>query len=362
MMRKYLLACLTLLSLAGILAATEPQLVQFVPGPNGPCYGPIKTKPVIVHKIYLPQIVPLEQPAAAPSSSEAQVPITSSGPLNPAQAKPAPGSNDVPGATKLAPPIESPDLKPQDKNEPKPAPSSEIIEPNFKPASGIEEPSENPIYPMVSPMNPVNPPIGIKDQQKEETPPISPIGPTPPLVKPEPPQPKPLEILVPGGKPGSPWVIRVEVIKSVTHLIATSKNTEFHVQCQNLKVQSPTGDIQAEGKITVTAGELDMNCERLKISWQDDWVVLEGKVRLQTQKGGQQVELASDKLQLKLTSLNALRALKKAKSPLQQAAYPPTVTETITPAAEIVPTAAPMGQNTIPAFLPAYKRVTTDNE
>ncbi len=118
------------------------------------------------------------------------------------------------------------------------------------------------------------------------------------------PEPKVAE-LPPGS---SPWVVRVEVIKSMTHVIARGKDTEFRLICQNLKMQSPTGDILAEGDITISAAGLEVSCQRLIISWQDEWVTMDGNVRLYTEKDGQRVELQGNHLRLKLTTLTTASA------------------------------------------------------
>lgn len=102
----------------------------------------------------------------------------------------------------------------------------------------------------------------------------------------------------------SPWVVRVEIVNTGTHLIARSKNAEFRVVCQSLKMQSPSGNIQAEGHIKIGIADMMMQCDRLVISWQQDWVRLEGNVLVTTQKNGQLVQMSGEALNLKLTSLD----------------------------------------------------------
>jgi hypothetical protein len=199
------------------------------------------------------------------------------------------------------------------------------------------EPSPTPIIPMPAPTKPAPAPA------------VSPGIDIPPELEPI----KPMGFTLPAGKHTSAWMIRVEVIKNMTHLVAASKSTEFHVQCQNLKVQSPTGDIQAEGQIKISAAGLDMDCERLTISWQNDWVVMEGKVRLQTEKGGQQLELIGDKLQLKLTTLTSTGALQSIKPLLYQSAYPPPA-QNVSPAKEVTPSQSTPGGTKMEPF---YKHV-----
>ena len=109
-------------------------------------------------------------------------------------------------------------------------------------------------------------------------------------------------------KGSSPWVVRVEVINAMTHLIARGQNTEFRVVCQNLKMQSPSGDILAEGDINIITAGFKVSCSRLIITWQDEWVTMEGNVRLYSEKEGQKLELEGTHLRLRLTTLTSAKA------------------------------------------------------
>jgi hypothetical protein len=408
MPRKRLSIALGLAALGGIAVMAPPLLAQFGPVPFGPCYGPPQFKPVVVNKFPLPKppeapVAPPPAPAAAvmppaapvspgatakppqagPLGQPPQVQIFSSGPLPTTTAKPvvtgpeeplADAEYVPPAEMELVPPIQPPKTNPPATIKPKMVPLPLIlIEPAIQPTSAKKEntgpkvetglpktPQPPSVTEDVQEVKPGTPAIDLlipPSVPKSEEPPLAPIQ-AKPKQKPTPNTTQ--EFTMPGGNPSSPWVIRVEVKKTVTHLIASSKSVEFHVQCQNLKVQSPTGDIQAEGKIKVSAAGLDMNCERLTISWQNDWVLMEGKVRLQTQKDAQQLELSGDKLQLKLTTLTSTSALKAIQPLLHQSAYPP-VTESITPAPQAAPTPANPGVSSSPPT-PFYKRVTTDDE
>jgi hypothetical protein len=119
----------------------------------------------------------------------------------------------------------------------------------------------------------------------------------------------------------SPWVVRVEVIDSMTHLIARGKDTEFRVVCENLKMQSPSGDIAAEGTITITVAGLAVSCNRLVLNWQDEWVMMDGDVRLTTEKDGQRVELHGSQLRLKLSTLTAANAANDPRGYLLNTAF-----------------------------------------
>ena len=94
----------------------------------------------------------------------------------------------------------------------------------------------------------------------------------------------------------------------MTHLIARGQNTEFRVVCQNLKMQSPSGDILAEGDINIITAGFKVSCSRLIITWQDEWVTMEGNVRLYSEKEGQKLELEGTHLRLRLTTLTSAKA------------------------------------------------------
>ncbi|MGF1580343.1 MAG: hypothetical protein ACFCD0_13350 [Gemmataceae bacterium] len=115
----------------------------------------------------------------------------------------------------------------------------------------------------------------------------------------------------------------------MTHLIARSKTAEFRVLCKSLKMQSPTGNIQAEGKIKMGVGKLELECDRLVISWQHDWVRMEGAVKVRTHQDGQQIELSGEALNLKLTTLASPGAMGAVQTRIRKSSYlEPTKTPT----------------------------------
>jgi hypothetical protein len=376
------------LGLGGIVLAASPLWAQYGPIQPGPCASPIKFKPIIVYKSptpmppaetnVKPSVAKVENPPELPYASGPLPPPPPSAPKAPAsEPDDLPKMNDLPpfaipkgfypSAAKKQPQVPSNETPPE---EPPIQPIGNKVE--IKKTSSVkpevtEEIKRDPppleIVPELPPNAPspkpapkadipelVEPPLGQDNGQKQPIKPDPTFDPAPlEPIKPAKPQVQPLDFEVPAGKHTSPWVIKVEVIKTVTHLIASSKNVQFHVQCQNLKVQSPGGDIQAEGDIKITAGGLDLNCEKLTISWQNDWVLLEGKVRLQTQKDGQQLELTGDKLQLKLTTMK-----------LTTYYGPGPIPEAIVPAKQAGPSpVAPVG-NSSPQLKSFYQRVTQD--
>lgn len=344
MSRKCIVCCLCL-ALGGAALAVQPA-VQFFPPPGSNCFGPPRIQPVTVSQFHN------SKPAAPP-----MMPVAPPNVINPAPVKPTVVEFHSSGPLPL-PPLP---VTPTPGSEAPPEPASAVPDDTTEATEPAPLSVPQGLYPNASGAKPAAPqtidpdfkPAGAP-QEFQKLPPMGPPEPIKPIKEPVP-QPKPLEFTPPVGVDAAPWVIRVEVIKTQTHLIATSKSAEFHILCQHLKVQSPTGDIQAEGEIKVNAVGLDMECERLTISWKNDWVLLEGKVHLQTEKDGQKVEMTGDKLQLKLTSLTATSALKIAAPQLHQAAYAPPVAEIKTPGTQPVP------PSTTPATVqPYYKRVTVD--
>lgn len=340
MSRKYIVCCLCL-AIGGAALAAQP-VIQYFPPPGSNCFAPPAVHPVTVSQFHsskpaAPPVMPLAESITAPLApvKPSVVEFHSSGPLPlpPLPVTPAPT-----GDTQPEPVPTLPDEMPETTE---PAPLSV--------PKGLYPPGAKPATPKVidADVQPIPAPKEI-----EKVAPAEPPIPIKPVKQPLP-QPKPLEFTPPVGVEAAPWVIRVEVVNTQTHLIATSKSAEFHILCQHLKVQSPTGDILAEGAIKVNAVGLDLECDRLTISWKNDWVLLEGKVHLQTEKDGQKVEMTGDKLQLKLTNLTATSALKTAQPQLHLSAFAPPVAEIKTPGTQPAPPSPPTA-------LPYYKRVTVD--
>jgi hypothetical protein len=99
------------------------------------------------------------------------------------------------------------------------------------------------------------------------------------------------------------------VVDGKTHLTAAvGSEIHFKVICDQLNLQAPRGNIEAQGCVKLSSSGLDGSCDRLTISWQEDQVVLVGQARLKCQREGQDVELKSDRLSLRLTPANAKKA------------------------------------------------------
>jgi hypothetical protein len=95
------------------------------------------------------------------------------------------------------------------------------------------------------------------------------------------------------------------LVDGKTHLTAQSgKEVRFRVVCDQLSLQAPRGTIEAQGVVKLSSTGLEGSCERLTISWQEDQVMLDGQAKLKCQRDGQNVELKSDRLSLRLSPAN----------------------------------------------------------
>jgi hypothetical protein len=129
--------------------------------------------------------------------------------------------------------------------------------------------------------------------------PVSPtIGATPTAPPPAPPEPP----------VSCPWTLRMEIVKGRTQVEARiGDEVQFRVNCVQIVLQAPRGSLEAQGDVKVTGSDLDGTCEHLTINWQDDHVFLEGKAHLKCLRNGQDVELNSDRLSLKLSASSSVK-------------------------------------------------------
>ena len=100
----------------------------------------------------------------------------------------------------------------------------------------------------------------------------------------------------------------MEIVKGHTQLEACiGKEVQFRVTCAQLSIEAPRGSLNAKGDVKITGSDLDGTCEHLTINWQDDHVFLEGKAHLKCLRNGQDVELNSDRLSLKLSASSSVK-------------------------------------------------------
>jgi hypothetical protein len=110
----------------------------------------------------------------------------------------------------------------------------------------------------------------------------------------------------PVGKASSaarcPWILKVETVQGRTLLTAAAgKNVQYRLSCEYLNVQAPNGSIEAQGTVKLSGVGMEVICDRLTISWQNDQVILEGHAQMTYRSAGQDLELAADRLSVRLT-------------------------------------------------------------
>jgi hypothetical protein len=99
-----------------------------------------------------------------------------------------------------------------------------------------------------------------------------------------------------------PWNLRMVVVDGKTHLTAqVGHEVHFKVVCDQLNLQAPRGSIEAQGCVKLSSSGLEGCCEHLSINWQEDQVVLVGQAQLKCHREGQDMELKSDRLSLRLS-------------------------------------------------------------
>jgi hypothetical protein len=208
---------------------------------------------------------------------------------------------------------------PEKKEEPKPAESA----PDKAPVGMAHpEPVDKPA-PAPSVSEAATPPVGDKSKPASGPAPVEPTPPAAPESKPTaaaaadsgpvppPAATAPVKTVV-APKP-CPWTLRVALVDGKTHLTAqTGKEVRFRVVCDQLNLQAPCGNIEAQGTVKLASSGLEGSCDRLTISWQEDQVVLEGSAKLKCYREGQNVELKAARLSLRLTRHSACEEVSKA--------------------------------------------------
>ncbi len=143
-------------------------------------------------------------------------------------------------------------------------------------------------------------------------------------------------------------------------MVAKGKETEFRVLCQHLKMESPAGTIQAEGNIHLSVVGIQINCDRLMLSWKDDWVRMEGNVNLIASNANNQgVEMKGKELLLRLTTLSSLGE-RETDSGIRRTSFPPPrIQETQEPDLGNVPVrnSPPPVPKKLPSFYPPTSKI-----
>jgi hypothetical protein len=160
---------------------------------------------------------------------------------------------------------------------------------------GTEPASPPPSTPPIGEPSPVDPkpttPLSAPPVAAEPSPIQAIPTPTPPAV------PQPVAIKC-------PWVLRMEIVDGRPRVEARSETaTQLRIDCDKLLLRSPDGDIEANGKVTVSAGTLEGSCDRLVLTWSDSKITLSGKVQLKGKQDEQALELNADGVSMKLSQL-----------------------------------------------------------
>jgi hypothetical protein len=219
-------------------------------------------------KLGSPSAVPMSDPPPVP------VPPAASG-ITPLSPPPPPATADAPPAP-LPPPAKVVDLPPRDPLSSSSRGSEDPGKPNniFRALAPAPTPSEPPVSPTA------------EITQASETAPSP--NPAPDLNK--------ATAATPAPPAKCPWTLNVKITQGRTELEARNGDTiQLHVSCATLNLQAPNGVIQAQGEVKITTPDLKGTCDQLSITWQDDGVVLAGKVHLD----GRDMELNSERLTIK---------------------------------------------------------------
>jgi hypothetical protein len=67
-------------------------------------------------------------------------------------------------------------------------------------------------------------------------------------------------------------------------------------------MHTPDGKVEASGDVKVTGSSVEGTCDKLTLTWSDERVALEGKVRLKCLQDGREVDLTGEQLSVKLSA------------------------------------------------------------
>jgi hypothetical protein len=113
----------------------------------------------------------------------------------------------------------------------------------------------------------------------------------------------------------SPWTVQIKVVQGRTELEAhNGDKVHLRITCKQMQVQAPNGNIQAQGDVKLSGSDLNGSCDLLTIIWQKDDVLMEGKVHLKCPKDAQEIDLAADRLSVKLTDAKTAKAVDRKES------------------------------------------------
>jgi hypothetical protein len=104
----------------------------------------------------------------------------------------------------------------------------------------------------------------------------------------------------------SVWTLQIaiengEVGRTKIHA-RTKSGVLFRITCDRLNVATPSGAIEGTGSVKIDGPDMDGTCERIRISWSEDRIVLEGTVNVKCRKDLQEIELTGDRLSVKVAT------------------------------------------------------------
>lgn len=137
-----------------------------------------------------------------------------------------------------------------------------------------------------------------------------------PLTPPLPPPPSaPMTPPVPPAVQNSIWTFGFEIKEGRTLLTAKVKSREFKVSCDSVDMQTPRGQVIAQGKVRIEGPQLEAMGEKLTIHFGDEQFHLEGKAQVKC-GANMEVELAGERLSLKAVGAARLGSGEKSKEPI----------------------------------------------
>jgi len=99
----------------------------------------------------------------------------------------------------------------------------------------------------------------------------------------------------------------VSVVEGRTQLEArVGKDVQFLVACDDLDIQTPKGQVCAAGNVTVSGPNVEASCTRLTLTGDDERLHLQGNVSLKCKQDGRDVDLAGEKLSMKLAVVETI--------------------------------------------------------
>jgi hypothetical protein len=99
-----------------------------------------------------------------------------------------------------------------------------------------------------------------------------------------------------------PWKLSLEVVNGLSQIeLRNGDELLMRVQADKLTMNTPSGGLQATGRVAVTGPCVEARCDRLTIAWPTGQVALDGGVRLAFQNKGVVHEMRAEAVCFRLT-------------------------------------------------------------